>query len=76
MPREDWGYPEFPMMFAYLWDWFLRLNRSRQSGMGISGISNQEIKAFCELRNIRMSVFELDAIEQLDEIAMNSTKDN
>ncbi|HEX5539896.1 MAG TPA: hypothetical protein VFX01_08935 [Methylophilaceae bacterium] len=59
-----------------MWEWFIKLNNTRSSGMGISGISYQEIKAFCELHGIRMSLFELNAINQLDRIALTATKES
>lgn len=55
---------------GYLWDWFLTLNQSRQVGMAACPISEQEIRAFCINRGMRMSLFELDAIRELDRLAL------
>jgi hypothetical protein len=38
--------------------------------MGISPISEQEIHAFCVNRSMRMAVFEVEAIRQLDRVAL------
>ena len=58
----------------YLWQWFLALNNARSSGMAPNPISHQEIKAFCELRGIRMSLFEMDALQALDSVALTDTE--
>ena len=39
--------------------------------MGISAITEQEIQAFCANRGMRMTVFEVEAIRQLDRVAIN-----
>jgi hypothetical protein len=70
VPIEDWGYPEFPDCLDYLWDWFISLNNTRQVSMGVSPISEQEIHAFCVNRSMRMAVFEVEAIRQLDRVAL------
>jgi hypothetical protein len=56
--------------FPYLWDWFVSLANSRQSGLAANPITEQEIRAFCENRSMRMCVFEIEAIKRLDRISL------
>jgi len=66
--------PELPESLLYVWDWFIRLNNTRQSGMAMSPITYQEILAFCTLYEIKMCEWELDLIKLLDRVAL-SVKD-
>jgi hypothetical protein len=62
--------PEFPVTFGYVWDWFMSLHNTRQIGMAVCPITEQEIRAFCLNRSMRMSLFELEAIRTLDRFAL------
>jgi hypothetical protein len=63
--------PDFPIELGYLWDWFMTLSRTRQQSMtGHCAISELEIDAFCRNRGMRMSLFELEAIRALDDLAL------
>jgi hypothetical protein len=73
MPVEEWGYPEFPQVLSYLWQHFINLNNSRQSGMGMNPISYSEIDAYCRLMKVSLSTFDVSAIKRLDVIALNAS---
>lgn len=60
--------PELPHEVAYLWDWFVKLSRKRQSGMGPLPISSAEVRDWCALRRISFDPFEHDVLDQLDEL--------
>jgi hypothetical protein len=66
--------PDFPIELGYLWDWFVSLTYTRQAGFGASPITEQEIHAYCCNRGLRMSRFELEAIRELDRIALTEFK--
>lgn len=65
------GIPEFPDAIGYLWDIFMQLAQTKQSGMGPSPITESEISAFSRNRGMRLSLFELEAIRHLDAIAIS-----
>jgi hypothetical protein len=52
----------------YVWENFLSLNATRQSGMGVNAISYFEIKAWCDLTGTKISPYELKIIKQLDSV--------
>jgi len=57
---------DIPIDALYLWDWFMNLNYSRPSGMGISPITYSELKAWTELTGVQLSHWEVDVIKRLD----------
>jgi hypothetical protein len=57
---------EVSYLVMYLWESFLELNSTRQSGMGVNAISYSEIKAYCELTQTRFSPYEIKVIKMLD----------
>jgi hypothetical protein len=62
----------------YLWEWFLDLNSTRQSGMGMNAISYSEIKSWCELVGVSLSPYEIRVIKLLDRVYLehyNSKQD-
>jgi hypothetical protein len=63
--------PDFPESLQYIWEWFIKLNNTRQSGMAASPITYQEILAFCTLYEIKMCQWELDLIKLLDRVALS-----
>jgi len=66
---NKWGLAEYPKYLGYVWEWFTKLANTRQVGMSANPIQYQEILAFCQLKNIRMSPFEVDLIIRLDQIS-------
>lgn len=59
-----------PESLFYIWDWFIKLHNTRQSGMAASPISYQEMLAFSLLYEIKMHEWELDLIKLLDRVAL------
>lgn len=53
------------------WNWFMRLNARRPSGMGISAILYTEMQAFFELLGIDPDPCDIEVIEILDRVALN-----
>lgn len=75
MPEEGANSVEFPDVLYDLWQWFLRLNATRPSGMAPSPISESEIRAFCLNRQMHLELWQLNAIRLLDAVALESTKE-
>jgi hypothetical protein len=75
VPVEDWGYPDFPQAMSEIWEHYINLANSRQSGMGMNPISYLEIQAYESLMQVKLSVFEVKAIKKLDLIALTETKE-
>jgi hypothetical protein len=59
---------DMPHLIEYLWSYFLELNNTRQSGMGVSSITYSEISAWCYLCDITLSPFEVKVIKLLDSV--------
>jgi len=74
MPAEGINPGEIPDLLVDLWNHFLRLNATRNVGMGTCPITELEIFAFCANRRMRLSTWEIDVIRRLDDIALSSTK--
>lgn len=51
---------------------FLDLNGSRPSGMGVSGIPLTEIEAWCRLRRITLTDWELDTLIGMDNVVLSA----
>lgn len=62
---------EPPKFLLYIWHDFLALSGTRQSGMGVSHISYQEIDAYARLTETKYSRLELMVIKKLDALLMN-----
>jgi len=59
-----------PKSLFYVWDWFVKLNNTRQSGVSLSPITHQEILSFCLLYDIKMRQWEVDLIKLLDRVVI------
>lgn len=59
---------EVSYLVMYLWESFLELNSTRQSGMGVNSISYSEIKAYCDLTQTVFSPYEIKVIKMLDRV--------
>ena len=67
VPVELQDQPELPESVQHVWDWFLDLNSGRTASVaGLNVISYSEIKAWAELRNEKLAVWEVNAIKDLD----------
>ena len=73
MPAEGVNQTEFPDVLYDLWRCFLNLNAARGGGMGPSPISYLELHAYSQLHRIRFEAWEMDALRQLDNVAMVAT---
>lgn len=61
--------PPFPMPLMYLWSAFQRLSSRRTgSGFGINPIAYADIEAIARLGGRRFSPFEIELIEDLDNL--------
>ncbi len=64
---------ELPPQVEHLWHWFLRLNNKRQQGYhSAAPLSEADIGWFFHSRRIVLAGWELDAIDALDAVALNS----
>ena len=52
------------------WQWFLRLNNRRPTGMGVGAIPYSEMQAFFDLIGVAPDPYEIEIIELFDSIAM------
>lgn len=65
--------PPFPDGLDYLWNAFLRLARRRGgNGFSMSPITWSDIDAFVRLSGVRFSPWEIEIIESLDELFIQS----
>ena len=60
-PEEYFG-PEIPEEMQYIWNWFIELHNARGQG----GLAFSEIKCWCDMFEIELSPFELEAIKAVD----------
>ena len=61
--------PPFPLSLDYLWSIFLRLRRRKGSnGFAVSPIEYADIAAFCRLSHMRLSPWDTEIIEMLDNL--------
>lgn len=69
--------PELPHTLAYVWDWFLDLNSSRQHTMeGEAPISYLEIDAWIRVTRVEVSPWEVALIRRLDKVRFKQKKEN
>lgn len=62
---------ELNELFYDAWQFFLKLHSKRGSnGFGVNPLSYTEIKAFFDLNKIYPTHYELELIEQFDNVAM------
>lgn len=67
MPKTLANAPRCPAGLSYLWALFLRLRRRCTPSMGVSRILYSDMAAFQAVTGIRLSPWEADAIERLDD---------
>lgn len=60
------------MWLVPLWELFLDLNSSRPPGMGASGIPLTEVEAWCRLRDVRLTDWELDVLIGMDKVVLST----
>ncbi|WP_420136098.1 phage tail assembly chaperone [Sinorhizobium meliloti] len=54
-----------------MWDWFVELHNSRQSGFLANPISFGEIEAFCRLTGALIDPWELSVIRRMDQVVLS-----
>lgn len=70
-PVELENLVEMPYSLQEYWQWFLDLNSTRQSGMGISSISFTEMQAYFSLMGVEPETWEVSILRMFDSIACN-----
>ena len=60
--------PPMPDELAHVWSVFCRLNARRRSGFAIEPIAWGDLDAFLRLTGVRLSIFEIQLIEMLDDL--------
>jgi hypothetical protein len=68
--QEELHFDPIPNSCLHVWEWFLQLDSSRQSGMQANPISFSDIQAFFQLHNVQPDDWEISLIKQLDRIAL------
>ncbi len=67
---------EPPYAARYIWEWFWELHQGRGAGMsGPLPLSWAEIKAWCDLRGLRLENYETDAIRSMDMAFLQAVDD-
>jgi hypothetical protein len=62
--------PGVPPCAGALWGLWAGLTQTRQSGMGPSPITHQEIAAACGLYGVQLNPWEVETVLQLDGVVM------
>lgn len=75
VPQSDWGLPDFPEGMEHIWHWFNRLHRRRNVGMAECALSSVEYLSFFVLEGASPDAWEINALERLDMIAMESARE-
>ena len=66
---------ELPKLASYIWGYFCEMHRCRNyTGAAYSRITHSQILDYCRLKKISMSQYEINAIERIDSIWMESQK--
>lgn len=68
--------PDMPPEAERVWRWFVRLNSTRPSGMGVSGIPETEMAAFFRTRRLSPMQWEIEAITALDAIYLANSAES
>lgn len=63
--------PDLPHEIAYIWEWFKKLSRKRQSGMGPLPISSEEVLAWCARQRVNFEPYEHDILDRLDDLYLS-----
>ena len=66
---------ELPESLAHCWYWFLALNNTRPSSVGISAIPYHEMKAYFTLLQLDVEPWEIEVVKMFDHIAMKITEE-
>lgn len=55
-----------PVELKYIWEWFAKLSKKRQIGMGVNSLTSEEILAWQRRFRLRFDPFEESIIDRLD----------
>lgn len=55
-----------PAGTEHLWSAFIDLHGARQSGFGVAAIAPSEVAAWCSLRGVRLTPWEVDTLAAVD----------
>lgn len=66
---------EFPEVMSHVWQIFVKLHKRRPSGFGPSLITYEQIQAWKNLAEHPLMPWEVEVIEQLDELYMRVTNE-
>jgi len=67
--RAELAGPRVPMVFGYIWEWYVELREAQQHGpFGFQPISYAEIRAWAELTRSRPRPWEVRWIRRLDNV--------
>jgi len=69
-PKELENLIELPPEFTKVWEDFINLSSSRQSGFGISPLSYTEIKNYGDLMGIEFEPWEVNMIKLFDRVTV------
>ena len=74
-PQELLDEPEVPAAGEHLWELFLKLNSTRQSGMDANPLLCSEIKAYCGLIGFELRSYEVDILHAMDSVFLSTKPD-
>lgn len=75
--KEELEGPDFPDIAAYVWEAFMDLHASRQSGgMGPGAITYEGILAWSTLKQEWLTPWELDTVKALDALWFKVSAEN
>lgn len=76
MPEEGVNPVTLPDAASTVWEWFMKLNQSRQVGMsGPMAVNSAEIVAFFALEGAWPALWELNTIRALDSMTLRLSYD-
>lgn len=71
MPEKYQNLITCPNYLADIWYCFLQLNNKRTSnGFGVNPVTYPDVLAYCQLKDLYLSPYEVDLIMQLDNICL------
>lgn len=68
--RKPAEIPDYPDELDYVWQWYTRLSRRRQSGMAANPITYEAIEAFERKALVHVPAWECDLLMRLDDAVM------
>lgn len=76
-PQEKLQTGEVPNVCSHVWNWFLKLHKKRSSnGFSVNPITYTEMQSFFKLHGLVPENWEIELIEALDDIVLDSIAKN